>query len=166
MIISLIVAMDERGGIGLNNQVPWHLPSDLRRFKTLTMGHHLILGRKTYESIGGPLPGRTMIIVTRRKDYLAAGCITASSLAQALRMAEERGDDEVFIGGGGTIYAQALPVVNRIYLTKVHIEVEAQVFFPSLNLDEWKIIHQEYQAQAEKEIPAYSFLVLERTGEN
>lgn len=165
MIISIIVAMDERGGIGLKNQVPWHLPSDLRRFKTITMGHHLIVGRKTYESIGRPLPGRTMIIVTRSKDYQVAGCLTASSLFDALRIAEERREDEVFIGGGGTIYAQALPLVDQIYLTRVHAEVDAQVFFPSVDFNEWKIVHQEDQAQAASELPAYSFLVLERSGD-
>ena len=92
MIISLIVAMDERGGIGLSNRVPWHIPADLKRFKALTMGHHLIVGRKTYESIGRVLPGRTMIIVTRSKNYRAEGCLVASSLQEALRLAEERGE--------------------------------------------------------------------------
>ena len=109
MIRSIIVAMDERGGIGLNNRVPWHIPADLRRFKALTMGHHLIVGRKTYESIGRVLPGRTMIIVSRSKDYRAEGCWVVSSLQGALRLAEEGGETEVFIGGGGMIYAQALP---------------------------------------------------------
>ena len=143
MIVSLIVAMDERGGIGLRNRVPWHLPTDLKRFKALTMGHHLIVGRKTYESIGRALPGRTMIIVTRSKDYRAEACWVVSSLPEALRLAEERGETEAFIGGGGSIYAQALPVADRIYLTRVHVVVEADVVFPVWEEDGWRVVRRE-----------------------
>jgi dihydrofolate reductase len=164
MIVSLIVAMDERGGIGLNNRVPWHLPADLKRFKALTMGHHLILGRKTYESIGRVLPGRTMIIVTRSKDYRAEGCWVSSSLQQALRLAEERGETEAFIGGGGMIYAQALPYADRIYLTRVHTEVEADVHFPKWELAGWRMLHQEELVAAEGGSLASSFTVYERFG--
>ncbi len=162
MIVSLIVAMDERGGIGLNNQVPWHLPADLKRFKALTMGHHLIVGRKTYESIGRPLPGRTMIIITRSKKYRAEGCFVVSSLDQALYLAKERGETEAFIGGGGSIYAQALRHADRIYLTRVHTDVEADVFFPTWDMAEWRIIHQEELTAAEGGGLASSFMVYER----
>jgi dihydrofolate reductase len=162
MIISLIVAMDERGGIGIKNRVPWHLPSDLKRFKALTMGHHLILGRKTYESIGRALPGRMMIIVTRSKNYQALGCLTVSSLEDALKLAEERGEIEVFIAGGGTIYTQSLALADRIYLTRVHAEVEAEVFFPNWDMRKWQSIYQDVQAQTENESPAYSYYILER----
>ena len=165
MIIALIVAMDEQGGIGRNNQVPWHLPSDLKRFKALTMGHHLILGRKTYQSIGRPLPGRTIIIVTRSKDYAAAGCIIAPSLAGALDIARESGDSEVFIGGGGQIYAQGLPLADRIYLTRVHANTQAEVYFPELNMSDWNVVHAEHQAQAENETPDYSYFVMERANQ-
>ena len=162
MIIALIVAMDEQGGIGRDNQMPWHLPSDLKRFKALTLGHHLILGRKTYQSIGRPLPGRTIIIVTRSKDYTAAGCIVAPSLEDALDIARESGDSEVFIGGGGQIYAQGLPLAERIYLTRVHANAQAEVYFPELDMSDWNVVHAEHQAQAENETPGYSFFVLER----
>ena len=164
MIISLIVAMDERGGIGIRNQIPWHIPADLKRFKALTMGHHLIVGRKTYDSIGRALPGRTMIIVTRSKNYRAEGCWAVSSLQGALRLAEERGETEVFIGGGGMIYAQALPFADRIYLTRVHTEVDADVFFPKWELAGWRMLHQEELAAAEGGSLASSFTVYERVG--
>jgi dihydrofolate reductase len=162
MIISLIVAMDERGGIGLNNRVPWHIPADLKRFKALTMGHHLVVGRKTYESIGRALPGRTMIIITRSVDYRAEGCLVVSSLPGALRLAKERGETEAFIGGGGSIYAQALPQADRIYLTRVHTEVEADVFFPQWDEKDWRILHQEVLGEAEGGGLASSFMVYER----
>jgi len=162
MIVSLIVAMDERGGIGLKDQVPWRLPADLKRFKALTMGHHLIVGRKTYESIGRPLPGRTMIIVTRRKDYSAEGCLVVSSVPQALHLAKERGETEAFIGGGGMIYAQALPHADRIYLTRVHTQVEADVFFPPWDKIGWQVVHQEQLTAAEGGDLASSFMVYER----
>ncbi len=154
--------MDERGGIGLNNQVPWHLPSDLKRFKALTMGHHLIVGRKTYESIGRSLPGRTMIIVTRARQYQAAGCLVAKSLKEALSIAEQAGEHEVFIGGGGQIYAQAIAIADRIYLTQVHSAAEADVYFPDWDRANWQVVQQLEQAQAENEAIAYSFIVLER----
>jgi dihydrofolate reductase len=162
MIVSLIVAMDERGGIGLNNQVPWHIPADLKRFKALTMGHHLIVGRKTFASIGKALPGRTMIIVSHSKDYRAEGCLIVPSLPRALHLAEERGETEAFIGGGGSIYAQALPVADRIYLTRVHVEVDADVYFPAWDEKEWRIVFQEELVAAGGEGPACSFTVYER----
>lgn len=162
MIISIIVAMDERGGIGLNNRVPWHIPADLRRFKALTMGHHLIVGRKTYESIGRALPGRTMIIVTRSKDYRAEGCWVVPSLQGALRLAEGGGETEVFIGGGGMIYAQALAQADRIYLTRVHAEVEADVYFPKWEKNNWRLIYQETGDRTHPLQPGHSFYVYER----
>ena len=154
--------MDERGGIGLNNQVPWHLPSDLKRFKSLTMGHHLIVGRKTYESIGRPLPGRIMIIVTRAKQYQAAGCLVAASLKEALSIAEQAGEREVFIGGGGQIYAQAIAIANRIYLTQVRTTADADVYFPAWDRANWQVVQQLVQAQTEYDALAYSYIVLER----
>ena len=164
MIISIIVAMDERGGIGIRNQVPWHIPADLKRFKALTMGHHLIVGRKTYESIGRALPGRTMIIVTRSKDYRAEGCLVTDSLQEALELAEGRGEGEVFIGGGGMIFAQALPLAERIYLTKVHAEVAADVTFPKWEPAGWRMIHEEELTAAEGGSLGSSFMVYERVG--
>ena len=137
MIVSLIVAMDEKRGIGVKNNLPWHLSDDLKHFKTLTMGHHMIMGRKTYESIGGQLPGRTMIVVTHNNKYRAEGSFIANSLNSALEQAEARGENEVFIIGGAEIFAQSMTIADRIYLTQVHTIVEADVFFLDLNHDEW-----------------------------
>src|SRR4030066_2251502 len=119
MIVSLIVAMDEKGGIGKQNQLPWHLPSDLKRFKSLTMGHHIVMGRKTYETIGKPLPGRTMVIITRRKAYHPTGCIVVNSILEATRFAETNHEDELFIIGGGEIFKKAIGLAKKIYLTTV-----------------------------------------------
>ena len=137
MIVSLIVAMDENMGIGINNQLPWHLSDDLRRFKTLTMGHHIVMGRKTYESIGGQLPGRTMIVISHNPEYQAEGILFANSLIGAIEQAEKRGENEVFIVGGAEIYAQSLAIADRIYLTQVHTIVDADVFFPEFDQDVW-----------------------------
>jgi dihydrofolate reductase len=137
LIISLIVAMDRRGGIGRDGGLPWQLPADLKRFRELTMGHHLIVGRKTYASIGRPLRGRIMIVVSRDPGYHAAGCEVTSSVDQALARARARGEDEVFIGGGAEIYQQTLARADRIYLTLVEAEIEADVFFPPLSSDDW-----------------------------
>lgn len=140
MIVSLIVAMDENRGIGLNNRLPWHLASDLKRFIVLTMGHYLVMGRKTYEAIGKPLPGRTMIVVTRRRDFHPADCIAVNSLDDALKIAELKGENEVFIIGGGELFAQALELAHRIYLTTIHANTKADVFFPKFDQTLWKII--------------------------
>jgi len=137
MIITIIVAMDEDRGIGFENQIPWHLPADLARFKKLTMGHHLLVGRKTYESIGSVLPGRQMIILTRNPAYSAQNCITADTLDSALKLAEKRGETEVFIIGGAEIYREALPLADRLYLTVVHTRAKADVYFPQFEESEW-----------------------------
>jgi len=137
MIISIIVAVDENRGIGIENQIPWHLPADLARFKKLTMGHHLLVGRKTYESIGSVLPGRQMIILTRNPDYKAQDCITAETLDEALKLAEKRGEKEVFIIGGAEIYREALPLADHLYLTVVHTSAEADAYFPQFEESAW-----------------------------
>ena len=137
MIISLLVAMDEKMGIGINNQLPWHLSDDLKRFKALTMGHHIVMGRKTYESIGGQLPGRTMIVISHNPEYQAEGILIANSLIGALEQAKKRGENEVFIVGGAEIYAQSLAIADRIYLTQVHTIVDADVFFPEFDQNVW-----------------------------
>ena len=147
MIISLLVAMDERGGIGMDNRLPWHLSADLKRFKALTMGHHVIMGRKTYASIGRPLPGRIMVIITRSPDYWAEGCQVVHSLEESLDLARQAGETEAFVIGGGQIFAQALPLAERIYLTRVHTVAEADVFFPEFDERDWSI-------QTVSEVPA------------
>nr|AIA17073.1 Dihydrofolate reductase [uncultured bacterium] len=162
MIISLIVAMDRRRGIGIGNRLPWRLPADLKRFRELTMGHHLIVGRKTYESIGKPLPGRRMVIITRDPNYRADGCIVAHSVEEALDRARAQGESEAFIGGGAEIYAQTLPRADRIYLTVVEADVEADVFLPKWNDEEW--IEQEsiHHPPDEKNALPFTFKLLER----
>jgi dihydrofolate reductase len=162
VIVSLIVAMDENRGIGLRNRLPWRLASDLKRFRELTMGHHLIAGRKTYESIGRPLPGRQMIIVTRDRNYRASGCLMVHSPDEAFRLAAERGEREAFVIGGAEIYAQALPQADRLYLTQVHAQVQADVFFPEFAEDEWQEVSRNFHAADEKNQYDFTFRELRR----
>lgn len=137
MIISLIAALDRQRGIGKDNQLPWRLPADLKRFRELTTGHHLIVGRKTYESIGKPLPNRTLIIVTRQPGFQAEGCLIVNSVETALALAEARGESEVFVIGGAEIYAQTLSLADRLYLTFVDAKVTADAFFPAYEAAYW-----------------------------
>ena len=130
MVVTLIAAMAKNRVIGRDNRLPWHIPADLRRFRDLTMGHPVIMGRKTYESIGKPLPGRQTIVVTRQEGYAAQGCVVAHSLEEALAAAEPA--EELFICGGGELYVAALPQVDRICLTVVGCEVEGDTLFPEL----------------------------------
>ncbi len=137
MIVSLIAAMDKQRGIGRENQLPWRLSADLKRFRELTMGHHIIVGRKTFESIGKPLPGRQMIIVTRDRDFLAESCAICHSLIDAIALAGSHGEDEVFICGGAEIYSQSIALADRLYLTFVDAETDADTFFPEFDPKEW-----------------------------
>jgi dihydrofolate reductase len=162
MIISIIVAMDEQRGIGHHGSLPWRLSTDLRRFKAITMGHHLIMGRKTYQSIRRPLPGRTMIVVTRNPAYQPEGCLVVNSLQKGLRLAEENGETEVLVIGGGEIYAQALPLAKRIYLTTVHASVPADVFFPPLDEKTWVERQVDFFPVGEKDAYPTTFRILER----
>lgn len=162
MIISLIVAMDEQRGIGLDGGIPWHLPADLKRFKSITMGHHLIMGRKTYESIGNPLPGRTMIIVTRNTNYQPDGCLVANSLEEALGFARMGSESEVFIIGGGELFAEAIDHADRIYLSLVHTTLPADTFFPLISADEWQETETELVPADDKNKYAFTFKILIR----
>jgi dihydrofolate reductase len=123
--------------IGRRGQLPWHLPEDLKRFKALTMGHHIVMGRKTCESIGRLLPGRTSVVVTRSRDQPIAGAILASSLADAVSKCA--GDDEVFVIGGAQIYQAALPIADRLYLTLIQAEVQGDTYFPAWDAQEWAL---------------------------
>ncbi len=162
MLISLIVAMDQNRGIGQDNQIPWRLSADLKNFKTLTMGHHLIVGRKTAESIGRPLPGRAGVLITRSESFTLPGWDTVHSLDEAITFARQRGETEAFIGGGAAIYAESLPLANRIYLTRVHARVEADTFFPEFDESEWEIMeNQEHSADEKNEFP-FNYQVFER----
>jgi dihydrofolate reductase len=138
MLISLIVAMDRNRGIGLDGRVPWRLSDDLRLFKRLTMGHTLIQGRITWESIGKALPGRRMVVLTRQADYVVPeGVVVCGSLSDALDLARVAGDDEAFIGGGEAVYRKALPLADRIYLTYVDAEVKTDTYFPTFDESNW-----------------------------
>jgi dihydrofolate reductase len=161
VIISLIVAMDEKRGIGMEGKLPWHLPADLRHFKSLTMGHHIIMGRKTYETISRPLPGRTMVVVTRNPAYQAEGCLIAQSLESAIEKARESGEDEVFIIGGSQIFAEALELADRIYLTLVHTITNADVFFPAMEPDHWVEIEAEDHKADNKNQYSLTFKILQ-----
>ena len=162
MIISLILAMDEKRGIGKDGRLPWRLSSDLKRFRELTTGHHMIVGRKTFESIGKPLPGRQMIVVTRNHTFKPDACLVTNSVQSALALAQERGEPEVFVIGGAEIYAQVLDVADRIYLTQVHAEVDADTFFPELKHDRWTETQSTFQEADERNQYSFSFKLLER----
>lgn len=162
MIISLLVAMNEKQAIGNAGNLPWHLSSDLKRFRELTMGHHLIVGRKTFESIGKPLPGRQTIVVTRDVNFKPEECFVAGSVQDAIALARERGETEVFVIGGAAIYAQALDASDRIYLTQVHAEVDADTFFPEFDRSAWIETQPIDHPADEKNQYAFTFKLLER----
>jgi dihydrofolate reductase len=134
--LSIIVAMSRNRVIGARGAIPWHLPDELKRFRNITMGHHIVMGRKTWESIGRPLPGRTSVIVTRQSGYRAPGAVVAHSLDEAI--AACRGDEEIFVIGGAELYAQALPLANRVYLTVVDADIEGDTWMPELNASVWR----------------------------
>jgi dihydrofolate reductase len=162
MNISLIAALDMFGGIGVRGQLPWHLGEDLKRFKSITMGHHLVMGRKTWESIGKPLKGRTLLVITRQPGFMASGCEVVHSLEAAIDIAERRREDELFVIGGGELYRQALPLANRMYLTRVHTGVPADVFFPEYDPAQWEIVQQQDVPASAKDEFASTFYIVQR----
>ncbi len=162
MIVSMIVAMDRNRGIGSGNQLPWRLPDDMKRFRDLTMGHHLVIGRKTYESIGRPLPGRQMIVLTRDPSFRVEGCATAGSILEGMAIARSRDETELFIGGGAEIYRQALDITDRIYLTLVESEVEADAFFPELSDGDWVEAESIHHPADDNHQHAFTFKMLIR----
>lgn len=162
MIISLLVAMDEKRGIGKDGKLPWRMSADLKRFRELTMGHHLIVGRKTFESIGKALPGRRTIVVTRNPELQPEGCMVAASLEAAVETARMNEETEAFVIGGADIYAQALDLADRVYLTEVHAEVDADTFFPEFDRSAWTEKECSYQPADEKNHHACTFRLLER----
>lgn len=160
MRCSIIVAMSENRIIGRDNQLPWKLPADHKRFRSLTLGHHLLLGRKTFESIGRPLPGRKMVVITRQSDFSSPGVLVAHSLDGALELCQ--GDDEVFIGGGAGIYQEALDLADRIYLTVLHQEFEGDTLFPVYEGSDWRVTEKEDHGPDQKNLYHYTFLTLDR----
>lgn len=161
-LISAIVAMSENRVIGRQNQLPWHLPADLKHFKTITTGHPIIMGRKTYESIGKPLPNRTNIIISRDASYQAEGCIVTSSIHDAINAAGLGHANEIFIIGGAEIFKTALPLISRIYLTIVHHQVLGDVYFPELDNHVWQESMREPHMKDENNAYDYTFMTLER----
>lgn len=141
MTVSIIVAAAANHVIGINDDLPWRLSADLKRFKSLTMGHHLIMGRKTFESINRLLPGRTTVILTRNPDFRFPGALIAGDLEQALDLTQA--DQERFVVGGGEIYRQAIPLANKIYLTRVHAEVEGDTYLPEIPWDLFEKVSEE-----------------------
>ncbi|QJX49112.1 dihydrofolate reductase [Hymenobacter taeanensis] len=157
----LVVAVAQNGVIGGDNRLLWHLPLDLKHFKELTQGHPIVMGRRTYESIGRPLPNRTNIIVTRQPNWQAPGCEVAYSVPQALEMARAL-DEQVMVIGGGEIYRQALPAAEVVYLTEVHHDFEGDVTFPELSPVEWREETRERHEPDEKHAYPFSFVTLRR----
>lgn len=161
-ILSAIVAMAENRVIGKNNQLPWHLPADLRHFKQITTGNAIIMGRKTYESIGKPLPNRTNIVISRNLSYRVPGCQVVGSIEEAVEIAEAEKRAEIFIIGGSEVYEQLMPYVEKIYMTIVHQNFEGDAYFPELNSSEWTETEREdHAADAENKV-GYSFVTLKR----
>lgn len=168
MKLAMIWAMSRNRVIGRNNALPWYLPEDLKFFKRVTMGKPLIMGRRTYESIGRPLPGRTNIVVSRNPEFEAEGVRVVPSLDEAITLAENiafiDGAEEAIIMGGSEIYAQALPRADRAYLTQVHAEVEGDTFFPPFDIEQWhELGREDFQASGNNPYD-YSFVILERPG--
>ena len=161
MKISMIVAASTNGVIGMDGGLPWHLPEDLRRFRELTMGKPIIMGRTTHESIGRVLPGRTNIVLTSNPNYNAPGCEVAIRLDQALAFAGEA--DEVMIIGGACVYQSFLPMAERIYLTRVRANIDGDAYFPELDPDEWTVrSKQEFPVTDDRDY-GFSFQILERS---
>lgn len=153
---TIIAAIAENNALGKNNDLIWHLPADLIRFRKTTTGHHIIMGRNTYESIGKPLPNRTTVIISRNEDYKAEGCITVNSLEKALEIA--RNDESPFIIGGAQIYTKAINLVDQLDITEVHHKFDADVYFPEIDKNIWKETKRELFRADEKNIYDYSFV--------
>lgn len=156
--LSIIAAVARNGVIGIGNRLPWRLPEDLKHFKRLTLGHHLIMGRKTYESIGRPLPGRVSIILTRDTGYRAESGLTAGSVEAALALCGD--DPEVFVVGGAQLYAQLLPLADRLYLTEIEADFTGDAFFPRIDRAQWEEIGREPHV-SDKGL-AYAFVTYQR----
>lgn len=161
-MIAIVVAASENNAIGLNNQLLWHLPNDLRFFKNTTWGGAVIMGRKTFESVNKPLPGRTNIVVTANKSWHSDQVQVAGSIEEALQMAQQLHHKDIFIIGGGAVYRQSMQLVDRIYLTRVHAHFDADVFFELPELTEWTMVASTRHEPDEKHAYAYTFEVWDR----
>lgn len=155
-MITIIAAIAEKNALGKDNNLIWHLPADLKRFKKVTTGHHILMGRNTFESIGKPLPNRTSIIITRNEHYTQEGCIVVNSIEKAIEVAHE--DTDIFIIGGAQIYEQAISIADRLDITEVHHQFEADVFFPEIDPLNWKVVAREDFKRDDKNAYDYSFV--------
>ncbi len=162
MIVSAIVAFAKNQDSGKNNQIPWHLPADLQYFKKTTLYHHILMGRNTYESIGRPLPKRTNIVLSRNLFFIASGCVVVHSLQEGLELAAGNGEKEVFIIGGGHLYQESMPILDRIYATEVDLETEGDTYFPEIDPEKWKVISEKAHKSDGKNKYAYTFKIYER----
>jgi dihydrofolate reductase len=154
-MITLIAAAAENNALGKNNDLIWHLPDDFKRFKAITSGHYIIMGRKTFESFPKPLPNRTHVIITRQKNYNPENCIVVNSLEKAIEICPK--DEDVFVIGGGEIYQQSIAIANKIELTRVHSTFEADAFFPEIDTTIWELVQEEFHPKDEKHLFDFSF---------
>ena len=162
MIISTIVAVGHHNVIGHDNQIPWYLPADLKYFKACTTGHHVIMGKNCYLSIGKPLPNRTNVIITRDPFFISTGCVVVHSIKEALQLASENGEEEAFIIGGGQIYHQTSELWDKIYITEVDVKAKGDVFFPKIDPNEWLTVSEKRCHSDEKNEYNYTFKILEK----
>nr|WP_320118134.1 dihydrofolate reductase [uncultured Marinifilum sp.] len=160
MKLSIIVAASRNNVIGKDNQLIWHLPADLKRFKALTTGHTIIMGRKTFDSIGKPLPNRTSVIITRQPDYKQEGCVVVHSFEEALDFVKDQ--DKAFVIGGGAIYQEAISKADELYLTLVHHEFDGDTYFPKIKGEEWESVARKDCLPDEKNKYPYSFIDYKR----
>ncbi|SNR94662.1 dihydrofolate reductase [Flavobacterium sp. ov086] len=154
-MIIMIAAVAENNALGKNNELVWHLPNDFKRFKSLTTNHHIIMGRKTFESFPKPLPNRVHVIITRQTDYNPEGCIVVDSIEKAITACPE--NEDLYIIGGGEIYNLGLPYADIIEITKVHHTFEADTFFPKINENEWQLVETEENFKDEKHLYDYTY---------
>ncbi len=162
MKTAIIVAIAENNVIGKRNALPWHLPADLKHFKKITMGHHIVFGQTTHESIGRPLPGRINIILSDNPKYKSKGCVVVHGPQEAIDYAKSAGEEELMICGGAMVYKTFLPLAEKFYMTKVKAKIDGDIFFPDFNKDEWKVISSEPHKADSKNLYGYEFLVLKR----
>ena len=157
-MVTIIAAIANNNALGKDNDLIWHLPADLKRFKKVTSGHHILMGRNTFESIGKPLPNRTTVIITRNKDYKAAGCIVVDSIEKAIEVA--KADEHIFIIGGAQVYKQTIAanLVDQLDITQVHHSFDADVYFPEIDSDIWKEVAREEFKADEKNKYDFSFI--------
>jgi len=162
-IISLLAAADENNVIGLNNQLPWYLPADLKYFKNQTWGLPVVMGRKTFEALGKPLPGRTNIVITRNTTWAFENVLAAHSLEAAIAIAQQTGTREIFVIGGAQVFKTALPLANRIYLTRIHHQFQGDAYFPPFSKEQWHLVKSHTHQPDEKNKYAYTFEIWEQT---